>query len=253
MKFKPSLFEKYGLFILLTIILTIWLGNGFVYFLPKWYIEKNHLAGTLADSYGILNTLFSGLAFAGLVYTIYLQKKELKETREVFIDQTNIFQQQRFDDGFYNLLDLYLSNRNKLLNTSYGNMSTTSYFEFVYHQLSGCDFSKYNSDLIREVVKQFNTISTHGLYTRSYRTLIMIFKQIIIKQKELNFNKESYTIIVFSQMDTFEISLMFTYATSNTEYQKTLIDVGLLTKTNLQDMVNPNFHRLYDIDQIPEI
>ncbi|MEY2664985.1 MAG: hypothetical protein RLZZ480_90 [Candidatus Parcubacteria bacterium] len=45
--------------------------------------------GLFGDSYGALNTFFSGLAFLGIIYTIHLQKtelqlqrKELKETRK---------------------------------------------------------------------------------------------------------------------------------------------------------------------------
>ncbi|MDX8255247.1 hypothetical protein [Acinetobacter pittii] len=37
--------------------------------------------GTYGDSYGALNTLFSGLAFASLVLSLYLQRKELQAQR----------------------------------------------------------------------------------------------------------------------------------------------------------------------------
>lgn len=37
---------------------------------------------TLGDSFGALNALFSGLAFAGLIYAIRLQSLELRETRD---------------------------------------------------------------------------------------------------------------------------------------------------------------------------
>lgn len=38
--------------------------------------------GTYGDSFGALNTLFSGLAFAVLIYTMMLQRKELALQRE---------------------------------------------------------------------------------------------------------------------------------------------------------------------------
>lgn len=38
--------------------------------------------GTIWDSFGAINALFSGLAFAGLIYTIFLQMKELELTRD---------------------------------------------------------------------------------------------------------------------------------------------------------------------------
>ncbi|MDR6554663.1 hypothetical protein [Paenibacillus qinlingensis] len=38
--------------------------------------------GTFGDMFGAVNSLFSGLAFAGIIYTIYLQRKELTLQRE---------------------------------------------------------------------------------------------------------------------------------------------------------------------------
>ncbi|GGI57815.1 hypothetical protein [Winogradskyella haliclonae] len=42
----------------------------------------NEERGTLGDMFGTLNTLFSGLAFAGIIFTILLQRKELSLQRE---------------------------------------------------------------------------------------------------------------------------------------------------------------------------
>jgi hypothetical protein len=51
-------------------------------------------AGAFGDSFGMINSLFSGLAFAGIIISIILQSKELKlqrleiaENREVMISQ----------------------------------------------------------------------------------------------------------------------------------------------------------------------
>ena len=38
--------------------------------------------GTFGDMFGITNAFFSGLAFAGVIYAILLQRKELKFQRE---------------------------------------------------------------------------------------------------------------------------------------------------------------------------
>lgn len=38
--------------------------------------------GTFGDMFGAVNALFSGLAFAGIVYTILLQRRELELQRE---------------------------------------------------------------------------------------------------------------------------------------------------------------------------
>lgn len=38
--------------------------------------------GQLGDLFGVVNSLFSGLAFAGLIYTVYLQREELSLQRK---------------------------------------------------------------------------------------------------------------------------------------------------------------------------
>lgn len=43
--------------------------------------------GTLGDTYGALNTLFTGLAFGGLIVSIFLQMLELRATRKELAEQ----------------------------------------------------------------------------------------------------------------------------------------------------------------------
>lgn len=72
--------------------------------IDEWSVNK---AGVFGDSFGVINSLFSGLAFAGLIITILLQRQELSESRE-------IFKAQKFDDAFYRLLDFYKKNLNEI-------------------------------------------------------------------------------------------------------------------------------------------
>lgn len=79
-------------------------------------------AGQLGDIYGGINALFSGLAFAALIYTVYLQRKELSfqrqelaETREVFEKQEKQMQGQNqalrkqiFESRFFQWVNLHL-------------------------------------------------------------------------------------------------------------------------------------------------
>jgi hypothetical protein len=70
-----------------------------------WPISEFSIAkaGVFGDSFGIITSLFSGLAFAGIIITILLQRQELSESRE-------IFKLQRFEGSFYRLLDFYRKN-----------------------------------------------------------------------------------------------------------------------------------------------
>ena len=70
--------------------------------------------GTFGDSFGALNTLFSGLAFTGIIVSIFLQSKELSETRSEikaqgaqFQLQTEALTKQVFESTFFQLLNLH--------------------------------------------------------------------------------------------------------------------------------------------------
>lgn len=57
------------------------------HFLLQIFIEKSEDRGLFGDSFGGLNALISGLAFAGIIYTILLQQSQLKIQREELILQ----------------------------------------------------------------------------------------------------------------------------------------------------------------------
>lgn len=65
------------------------------------------------DSAGVVNALFSALAFAGVIYAIILQKEELEDQRQVMIDQREEMEQQsstmsrqRFEMTLFQMLNL---------------------------------------------------------------------------------------------------------------------------------------------------
>lgn len=66
------------LYILLGLVFIIWTTSYILIFL---FIEKDR-HGTFGDTFGAINSLFSGLAFAGIIYTILLQRKELELQRQ---------------------------------------------------------------------------------------------------------------------------------------------------------------------------
>lgn len=55
--------------------------------------------------FGAVTSLFSGLAFSGLVWTLILQKKELGLQREELRQTRKVFERQAFETTFFNLLE----------------------------------------------------------------------------------------------------------------------------------------------------
>lgn len=78
------------------------------------HLTVHEARGLFGDKFGAINALFSALAFAGIIFTILLQKRELKlqreeleETRGEFIKQNETLQKQRFENTFFQLLSLH--------------------------------------------------------------------------------------------------------------------------------------------------
>lgn len=65
--------------IVFALIVGIWIGAWYFGMQP---LMKQYTPQPLADIFSSVNALFAGLAFGGVILTIYLQIKELQETRE---------------------------------------------------------------------------------------------------------------------------------------------------------------------------
>jgi len=67
------------LFGIIASIILFWAGSGLIviYSIEDWSIR-----GLFGDSFGAINSLFSGLALAGLIFTIYQNKNDLILQRE---------------------------------------------------------------------------------------------------------------------------------------------------------------------------
>lgn len=61
----------------LAIIVIYFLSAVIIYFLADNWSDR----GTIGDMFGAVNALFSGLAFVALIYTIILQREEIKMNR----------------------------------------------------------------------------------------------------------------------------------------------------------------------------
>lgn len=69
--------------------------------------------GAFGDKFGALNAVFSALAFAGIIFTILLQRRELsfqrneiRESKKQIEKQNELIGRQRFESTFFNLLRL---------------------------------------------------------------------------------------------------------------------------------------------------
>ena len=102
----------------------VFVGVIILYAMFWWIVDSSitdaQLRGVFGDKFGAVNALFSGLAFAGLIITLFLQKSELalqreelqltreemKSQRSEFVKENETLKLQRFENLFYNMLNL---------------------------------------------------------------------------------------------------------------------------------------------------
>lgn len=95
----------------------------YLWYLNSCPIDKDFdKAGKLGDSFGIINTLFSGLAFIALVITIYLQQRDKRETKNEKIEFI-IYLLEEIKDIYQNFNSIEF-----VANMEYGTKETTYYF-----------------------------------------------------------------------------------------------------------------------------
>ena len=110
---------NYTLLVVFSIIVVI-LYAGSWYYIDSTYTGLD-ARGQFGDKFGAVNALFSGLAFAGLIFTIILQKNELalqrkelslthealKGQKEQLEEQNKTLKIQRFENTFFNMLSQF--------------------------------------------------------------------------------------------------------------------------------------------------
>ncbi len=105
---SPSSTNQIRLVVIVAVLMII----GVLAFNYFWLIKDSEKS-SIGGMFGVANALFSGLAFGGIIYTILLQRnelelqrKELRLTRNEFKDQNNTLKRQRFENTFFNMLNL---------------------------------------------------------------------------------------------------------------------------------------------------
>jgi hypothetical protein len=208
--------------------------------LVNWYLLHDRIAsdslndrGTYGDMFGVSNAFFSGIAFAGIVITIWMQKdelilqrKELSETREVLKHQANHLQQQsetliaqKEENTFFQLLKLH----NDIIEGA-------SFQRLTKDQYKGRDaFRKLSFWVLKGVL---DCITTSADATRIGRCYLLVYKEyssvlghyfrllyqivrFVDDMKIEDEQKHLYTGIISAQLSQVEMELIYLNCLSN--------------------------------------
>lgn len=203
---------------------------------PSW----EHLA-KVGDAFGSINALFAALAFAGVAVAVFLQKRELDQTR------TQVAQ-QNFDSTFFKMLELHHS---LVSDVTYKDKSGRAAFTELYKAYAGTRQGQYGTnDIDRAQANNTYEIfyNSNSAYIAHYfRNLYRIVK--FIDDSTLS-NKQVYAGLVRAQLSRDELRMLFYNGLSShgTKFEPLLKKYAFFEHLRYQDLYKPTDWQFYGRD-----
>lgn len=247
-------------------LVIIWLLSGvFVYI--TW--EQGN-RGEIGDMFGAINALFSGLALIGVVIAIILQKKELEETRDVFVEQSKTMEMQRFENTFFNMVGLHIRSMEEMkiedeLDIDYVEDTDNDVapslikgyesMEYLYSKLesffSDFDDEENAEEQLAKIKEAFNFLSVelnHGKVIAIWLKSIGLVMELIERRKIIH--KEYYAAVFSTQMSDKERLFLFYYCLSKIDEDDSFVNLtlglGLFKNIKLTEVFNNNHDAIYN-------
>ncbi|WP_339307661.1 putative phage abortive infection protein [Paenibacillus sp. FSL R5-0519] len=234
--------------------------------------------GTFGDMFGSINTIFSGFAFGGIIYTIYqqraefrlqreelrLQREEVAKTNEAMTEQIKAANIQRFESTFFQLISLHNEivrdiKRQERESFSQLRNGLIEMAEMEKNQLYGSkDANSLNESEQLIVIsyaceRYFRYYEPKlGAYLRNlYNLLRMVEKNEWIKELE---QEKEYTRIIRSQLSANEQIILFynCFQTKGRKF-KYFADRYDLFDNMVEDLLlHPSHYGFYNKVKLPE-
>ena len=248
------------------LVVMLWVSSWLII---THYIKDPTNQGTFGDTFGAVNALFSGLAFAGLIATLLYQKEELKlqreelqqtreelkGQREEFEEQNKTLKRQRFENTFFNMLSLQQEITNNLLlqckifkedierDVTYkGREAFKGIYEDAVFKYEGI-ISITNTGL-KHILKNnwldgYTKIPATNRFDHYFRHLYRIFKYVDTTDLISDEERYEYACIVRSQLSDYELIMLFFNGLSDNgkEKFKPLIEKYAILKNMRPDLL----------------
>ncbi|MCR8956963.1 putative phage abortive infection protein [Variovorax sp. S2] len=209
------------LLLLLALTLVAWgLGGGLVYWLnPDWPSR-----GPAGDMFGAVNALFTGCAFAALIFTIRqqsqelsLQREELKLTRGELAgqraqmeSQVTTLKLQQFENTFFQLVRTQADITAAIIvHRGHGNVAGGRFaLQHVYEQLRDREIPNAGTNDLPAIQRAYENLFAQfeGQLGHYFRHLYHVLKFIDSSGVE---DKRRYTTFVRAQLSSVELQLLF--------------------------------------------
>lgn len=217
------------------VIMCFWTAGGWFMYTQVQYVNR----GPYGDMFGMINSLFSGLALGGIIFTILLQRKELglqreelKATRQEFVQQNATLKLQRLETTFFNLLEFQMKILDSLaLDTEELGIPVTvqgsSVFDAAFRDLNVI-WTDHKEEKEEISVDDWKPVlfrywqRNEGVFSRYMRNLKCILDIVDELEKELrpggntpfDPDRNNYAKILKSQLSKAEVTWTFYYAYS---------------------------------------
>jgi len=262
-KYKP-LIILLGVVIALQVILALIVASSF----STWGDR-----GTFGDMFGAINTLFAGLAFAGIIFAIILQAKELelqreelgltrnvlKEQKEQLQNQNETLQLQNFENTFFQMFRLHNeivngieerhSEHGRVLNVGRGCfIKFYTIYVSMFKNGDPKDPEYPNYPPLKKIDKAYKVfLSVHQTSTGHYfRNLYNIIK--FVKNSKIT-NKRLYTNLVRAQLSSHELVLLFYNCLSsvgNEKFKPLVEEFALLKNMSARHLIDRSHKQFYE-------
>lgn len=164
--------------------------------------------GSYGDLFGFANTLFSGLAFVGVIAAILIQSEELKlqrnelqETREEFQQQNNTLKKQAFENTFFQIQN----SKNEILKNLHSHKYGSQGAIILSHEAQDCRNrirSLVQSHQSKEQIK--TTLENNSNFIFYLEQVYEHFAQIIKCHINLEFLIETTRLISIEEKSFYE-------------------------------------------------
>lgn len=195
-------------------IIGLWLANLFL-------LKNDANRGTFGDMFGVVNALFSGLALAGVIYAILLQRvelklqrKELEKTREQIEGQklqleaqNKTMQLQQFENTYFQMVSLYNEIVDKVHNPYdriKGKQAVSAFWNSLKQEAS---LAKTKAELGKTIRDFFLKENRHLIY----HYIQHVLNTLHFIQKSNVKDKSFYIKIFRDQLDINELALIYNY------------------------------------------
>lgn len=218
-----------------------------LFFASWWWLTASindpEQRGQFGDQFGAVNALFSGLAFAGLIFTIILQKKELalqreeltetraelKGQKEQLEEQNKTLKIQRFENTFFQMLNQFQEIVNNIsysyldilneYHTVKGREAFYDSFEVAIHKTKLQDWNPVHINHkyvgMRDIIKSLGCEGYYESFTPTYfdhyfRFLYRILNFVKTSSLVTDFEEEyEYTCMLRAMLSRYELVWLY--------------------------------------------